>query len=145
MRSNNCPRCQGSMSEGFILDNYDARVHNVWGELENRKLDGWMLHLKGQEQPIRIKGQTLSLATQMGILVTLSLTALSVVYKAGGITRQQLIDTAAIADHVVQLREITKALTTVQAITEAQALGKEADQASLSDIRSRLSALEAKP
>jgi hypothetical protein len=41
-------------AEGVILDNYDPRTHNVYGELENNEMYGWMLHLKDQAQPIRI-------------------------------------------------------------------------------------------
>jgi len=41
-------------AEGVILDNYDPRVHNLFGELENAGQFGWMIHLQGQEQPIRV-------------------------------------------------------------------------------------------
>lgn len=41
-------------AEGVILDNYDPRVHNISADLEADKNYGFLLHIKGQEQPVRI-------------------------------------------------------------------------------------------
>lgn len=41
-------------AEGQILENWDPRVHSIDAELENDPSRGYMLHIRGNAQPIRI-------------------------------------------------------------------------------------------
>ena len=48
----NCPKCEGAMEEGFILDHgdYDMRRVNIWVEGEPVKSFWTGLKVKGKEQ-----------------------------------------------------------------------------------------------
>lgn len=45
---------QWAASENVILDNFDPEKHVIDAELENSTSWGWLIHIKGQEQPIRV-------------------------------------------------------------------------------------------
>lgn len=45
---------QWAAADGLILENWDPERHRVHGELENDEMRGYLLHLKGVEQPIRM-------------------------------------------------------------------------------------------
>jgi hypothetical protein len=45
---------QWAAADGLILDNWDPEKHVVDGEMENDEQRGWLAHLKGIDQPIRI-------------------------------------------------------------------------------------------
>jgi len=41
-------------AEGQILDNWDPRIHSIDAELERDPRHGWLIHKKGQPNPIRV-------------------------------------------------------------------------------------------
>ena len=55
MRSNTCPRCQGSMAEGFILDMGDGGARKVASWVEGPPTHGWFSVKLGKKAKYEIQ------------------------------------------------------------------------------------------